>query len=289
MTWQPLNQLTLTQEWQFTDPIQGEYFKLTHSNLGSVARCMICQATVINDKLFLYQVREISANQDEIIKIENNQIFDNRRIGFCQNYGALNWVLQIDEFIPEDPEDAVIDLGTNKHTRSVAKPTSPITGDTWDELASDGSWVLEWFWNGTYWLSRQIFTLTGASLGATGGDFVSANSSTGMGSPAISPKPYNLFLLNFTASVFVNGTNTTANFWTVTLARRSSVNVATTISSFTTQADAPSVRTTKNIALNLHLDLTALDIRMFRTEYATTGTPGTLQVMSHLTYRWARP
>lgn len=97
--WTPLNQITLTSDWLYTDPIEGELFKIRHSNLGSVARAMICQATIIDDELFLFQIREISANQNEIIKIEKPAAFENRRIGFQQIYGELDWTIQIEEFI----------------------------------------------------------------------------------------------------------------------------------------------------------------------------------------------
>ncbi|MEW6499218.1 MAG: hypothetical protein AB1589_43055 [Cyanobacteriota bacterium] len=287
--WEPLNQITLTDNWQFTDPIQGELFKITHSNIGSIARAMICQATIVGDKVFLYQVREISANQHEIIKIEKPEAFDNRRIGFCQNYGELNWTIQIEEFIPEPVEDSMIDLGTNKHIRSVSKPASPITGDTWDELASDGSWVCDWFWNGSHWLSRQIFTFTGISMGTTGTDLVSASGSAGMASPQTVPAAYNLFLLNFSAATYVNSPNNSTNYWTVGVSRRSALNVITTIGSFTTQTDAPTTRITKVIPLNLLINLATQDVKLFRVDFTLTGAPGTLQIVSHLNYRWARP
>lgn len=96
MSWQPLNQLNLTEDWQFTDPTDADWFKFRHSNLGSVARALICQATIIDDEVFLHQIREISANQNEIWQIAKPAIFENRRLGFCQIYGGLNWNLQID-------------------------------------------------------------------------------------------------------------------------------------------------------------------------------------------------
>jgi|GEM_PF-5292560 len=99
MPWDALNQLLLTDNWQFTDPTDGELFKIRHSNLGSVARAMICQMTIIDGEAFLFQIREISANQNEILKIEKPKEFDNRRLGFCQIYGELNWSIQIEVMI----------------------------------------------------------------------------------------------------------------------------------------------------------------------------------------------
>lgn len=288
MPWNPLNQITLTDDWLFTDPVQGELFKLRHSNAGSVARAMICQATVVNNELFLYQIREISANQNEIIKIEKPEAFENRRIGFQQIYGELDWSIQIEEFIPEPVEDSMIDLGTNKHTRSASMPVTPIKGDTWDEIAADGSWVCDWFWSGTHWLSRQIFSFSGISLGATGGDSASANGSSGLGGPQIVPKVYNLLLLNYTVSCYVQTTNNTTNYWTISLGRRTSLNTNTVLGSVSTQADAPGARTVKTLTLNLLLDLASVDLRMFRNDYALTGTPGLLQFVATLTYRWVR-
>lgn len=96
MSWQPLNQINLTDDWQFTDPTDAEFFKIRHSNVGSIARALICQATIIESEIFLFQVREISANQNEILQIIKPAIFDNRRLGFCQIYGESSWNIQID-------------------------------------------------------------------------------------------------------------------------------------------------------------------------------------------------
>lgn len=250
---------------------------------------MICQATVVNNELFLYQIREISANQNEIIKIEKPEAFENRRIGFQQIYGELDWSIQIEEFIPEPAEDSMIDLGTNRHSRSASMPDSPIKGDTWDEVAADGSWVCDWFWSGTHWLSRQVFTFSAISMGTTGTDLVSASGSAGMASPQTMPTLYNLFLLNFSAAIYVNAPNSATNFWTVGLSRRSSLNVITSLGSFTTQADAPTTRITKVLPINALINLANQDTKMFRVDFTMTGTAGTLQVVAHLNYRWARP
>lgn len=99
MAWIPLNQLTLTDVWQFTDETESEFFQIRHSNIGSVARALVCQGTIINEQMFLYQIREMSANQNEIWKIEKPPIFDNRRLGFCQIYGETDWSIQVEEFM----------------------------------------------------------------------------------------------------------------------------------------------------------------------------------------------
>lgn len=100
MSWQPFNQLNINYEWQFTDETDSEFFKFRHSNLGSIARTLICQASIIDGEMFLFQVREMGANQNEVWQISKPPIFDNRRLGFCQIYGAENtWNIQIEEFM----------------------------------------------------------------------------------------------------------------------------------------------------------------------------------------------
>jgi hypothetical protein len=43
------------------------------------------------------------------------------------------------------------------HTRSAIAPSSPNTGDTWDEVVSGK--IRSWVWNGVMWLSVQDFSL----------------------------------------------------------------------------------------------------------------------------------
>lgn len=100
MAWEAFNQIDLNQNWQYTDDTDAEYFLFRHSILGAVARCLICQASIIENEYIHFQIREISANQNEVWHIPKPSIFTNRRLGFCQVYGPLNWNIKIDSFMP---------------------------------------------------------------------------------------------------------------------------------------------------------------------------------------------
>jgi hypothetical protein len=50
--------------------------------------------------------------------------------------------------------------------RQQAQPSSPTTGQRWDELDGSGNLVEQWFWNGTYWLSRTIYSASTGQVSA---------------------------------------------------------------------------------------------------------------------------
>ena len=43
--------------------------------------------------------------------------------------------------------------------RQQAQPSSPTVGTRWDELTAGGLPTYQWYWDGTYWLSQQLFRL----------------------------------------------------------------------------------------------------------------------------------
>lgn len=42
-------------------------------------------------------------------------------------------------------------------TPSISAPSSPSTGQSWDEVDNSGLLKGQWFWNGSLWISRQLY------------------------------------------------------------------------------------------------------------------------------------
>lgn len=85
------------------------------------------------------------------------------------------------------------------------EPSDPITGDTWRERDGDNLIIGDWFWNGTYWLSLELFE---SSLSrAIGG--------TGIGEYFIFPSgSYNVFVESaWVCFLPLGNTNDGDNYW----------------------------------------------------------------------------
>lgn len=100
MAWESIASFDLTANWQYTEPIEGELFRLTYPDQDSIARALICQCELIDGVLSFYQIQRINANQREILEFKKPYCFENRRIAIRQIYGGYQWQLQLEQFMP---------------------------------------------------------------------------------------------------------------------------------------------------------------------------------------------
>lgn len=151
----------------------------------------------------------------------------------------------------------------------IAAPSSPAVGDRWLDTGDR----LTWFWNGSYWLSEEIFPAR----------LTSASSSIAIESS------YNLYLLKFVIGALTGATHDSSNYWSLNLTRRST-STNTTIATISTQAIAANTPFTLSLSFNLHLDVTALSILYFRITASLTGSPSGMSETAYLVlYRLAKP
>lgn len=165
---------------------------------------------------------------------------------------------------------------------SETPPINPNFNQYWVEITGGGLFVREWFWNGTYWLSKQTFTATSNFLSVTGGGVT--------GITVVENQNQNLFLINHTFRCKVVTTNNTTNYWTGGLRRTAYNNIETNLveATFSTMNSLPDSRIEVFSSINMHLDVATLFINYFRYGISKIGAPGTLTIAPALNYRLAR-
>jgi hypothetical protein len=97
-----------------------------------------------------------------------------------------------------------------------AAPSSPYTGLRWLDTTDR----LTWYWDGSHWLTEQIYTASGGS--------VSQSATNGVGILSLNPA-YNVRLLDLCFSGQINPTgtyNSTTDYWDLALSRLNSNNTA---------------------------------------------------------------
>lgn len=161
-------------------------------------------------------------------------------------------------------------------------PENPRLNQYWIEISSGGLFLNEWFWNGTYWLSSEVFagiyhqslviSVTGVIAHIVFEDF-----------------GHNVWLLSNRVKMVLGTTNDSLNYWSFVF-RRSNGTTHTTIPStqISTITSAPNshVRLVSNI--NSHVDVTDLKVVFFRSEAVKVGNPSNVTCWPSFDYRLAR-
>lgn len=167
--------------------------------------------------------------------------------------------------------------------RQAAKPTTRsdssalVSGDRWLDT-TELSW---WIWNGSHWLSEQIYSAPTAMTDIIG--------TTGLGHFDV-PQGYNLHLLRFAVAGFAGGAAYNgSNSWLISLDRRTASSEDSE-TSITLNAQAVSERFRVQTTLNRYVDAIALGITSYRLAAYKTNSPGNLSQPSFTTYyRLAKP
>jgi hypothetical protein len=101
MGWEDIASFGLSPNWQYTEPVEGELFRLIYPDQNSIARALICQCELQSDgTLDYYGIQRINANQREILLLQKPYCFGERRIAIKQIYGSYQWELILERFMP---------------------------------------------------------------------------------------------------------------------------------------------------------------------------------------------
>lgn len=156
-----------------------------------------------------------------------------------------------------------------------------VSGDRWLDTA-DRLW---WQWNGTYWLSQNLYFATASfNLIAT---------TQGLGVMPYPAKDYDVFLEDFTFSFVLNNPQNATDFWRVQLERQNTAGnqtmIATTdVSDLSHTTGLIGIRRT--VAVNLHQDVSALPSIGWRIAAYRQGASGGINQPSFsVSYRLAKP
>ena len=156
-------------------------------------------------------------------------------------------------------------------------PGSPATGDLWWETDTN----ILWFWNGTYWLSEEVFTLRSFAAGIT------VNTLYGYFSPQNNSTMNDLYILSVTATMYVVTTNSHTQYWTAYWRWFTSANICTNVGTPSTIDNAANTWITETADIDTLYDVSALDLQGFDMTTVLTSTAGALYYGSTLSYRLA--
>jgi hypothetical protein len=156
-------------------------------------------------------------------------------------------------------------------------PAQPAYGNNVPFYRTDrGTW---YYYDGTRWLTTQLYRhaiddLFDPALSATSTHWVMAV-----------PTDYNMWLVGYEGQVFVNGGGTAlsgSHSWVATLAKADVSAAATTVGTLTLNSGANNFRTL-TATIGAVVDRTTHFA--FKETWTKTGTPGTLQPLTVITYR----
>jgi hypothetical protein len=154
-------------------------------------------------------------------------------------------------------------------------PAVPATGDLWWETGTS----LMWFWNGTYWLSENRYTMTQtienvARPGTTLNRFCPR---------ADASVAYNFYICGLCATMYVASPNNTSDYWVLSFINQ----VGTPLASVNTSGNAPDTFVIETSSVNSLVTLATIPTVEFRFGMTYAGSPGNLYSGATLTYRWA--
>lgn len=172
--------------------------------------------------------------------------------------------------------DDTFAIGGFLRTGGTTFPGGPVTGDRFWRTDR----AIEYFWDGTRWLSvtlhRETLGVGDTLFGATASPVV-----TGRWTPWHST--YDLWLVAFYATNYVVGPNNATNHWTVALRKTDAANVPTTVASYTTAADVQDNWTSREVAIGALLG--APTTKQMEVGATKTAAPGGIYVPTAFTYR----
>ncbi len=155
---------------------------------------------------------------------------------------------------------------------------SPSIGSLWTEVTATGQFVEDWYWNGTYWLSKQKYNASAET-----------EASASLDLPLAVPITTNLFLNTLTVDYRTNGGNNDATrYWTVQLQRINTGNIATTYGTVSTQSQPANVYNKSQIVINAHLDIATTTTKALIINLVRVSNPSPLRANCLLTYQKAR-
>lgn len=153
-------------------------------------------------------------------------------------------------------------------------PALPATGEVWDELDNLNNLVNQWFWNGTYWLSQQIYEK----------EHIISSLGTGTGYVWSVPIENNIFFKTFQLTFNAGALQNNTSFWSIKLYRNPGDVLLSTLETKSMSIEFNNVQST----LNFHLNLSSPVTKGLTFVVNPTGSPGGFNGSIKLIYRSAR-
>jgi hypothetical protein len=170
--------------------------------------------------------------------------------------------------------------GSRKHTRSSTGPSSPVVGDTWDELnvSNQQLYGWTWWWDGAYWRSPdQYFNFY--TIGASSS--VQGLHPTFLG--------LNMYIKSFRYFSNTSMAQSGTNYWTINFNRRNLNGTATVLRTATTSTNVLNFWNYNGLSINTHVTTGVNFTIYFDVSAAPSNIPGTLSLVSLVDYQFVRP
>jgi hypothetical protein len=163
--------------------------------------------------------------------------------------------------------------GTVAYNSGTSFPGSKATGDRYWRTDLG----LECYWDGTRWVTTQMFSMAAAASDSLDG------ASTNINYARMSPwhTTNDLWLDAFYASVYCATTNDGSNFWTLTFDKWNAAGANTNLATFNTSADTVNNYSTHRVSIAAALGT----FKHFTIATTKTGSPGAIYIGAHFTYR----
>jgi hypothetical protein len=135
MTWQTIAIITLSDAWQYTNPVAGQYFRLSHSfpSFNAVLISQAQQTDPDNDptQFELWQFVKTYARQErEVLEFEVPPFFTQRRLALRKTQRlAVPWTITIEVWtVPQSdpPITVTFPTASSANTTSVAASTTQV-------------------------------------------------------------------------------------------------------------------------------------------------------------------
>src|SRR3990167_8748667 len=143
-------------------------------------------------------------NSEVGIRSEGNLLLGSQGVGSSQmklQSGLVN--------ITNSNLDIAGNVSAHNFKTQANAPSSPAIGDLWYETDTN----ILWFWDGTYWLSEELFT---SSIYGNQQSITVTSSWTGFTFPGgVGGTQYNVYLVDMFASPYVATTSDATNYWDV--------------------------------------------------------------------------
>lgn len=130
MGWELIQTFELTTEWQFTQPLEGNLFRLRYPDQPTIARALIAQAEIINEIPDFFQITRINANQREILEFKKPYCFTEQRIALKQIYGEYQWDLSLEVFMPINNVPTIQQVSSINTITTFVDARVPLTAGT---------------------------------------------------------------------------------------------------------------------------------------------------------------
>jgi hypothetical protein len=148
------------------------------------------------------------------------------------------------------------------------------SGDKWYQVDSNGLPIEQWFWDGNYWRSFNIYKA-----------FCLENPTTTLDMPLSIELDEDLFLLDLTVNFRPTGTNDINRHWKLHIFRIDTNNVWTWLGMATTSQFISNVYNSASLVLNQHLDVSATNTKGFLCQAERVSNAGRIFFSAVLNYQ----